>query len=72
MFCHYHLRNVLVNNVLDYLTEFLREHINYSLDKVAPELRVSPRFMSLAHAFEKCLVSVKTSPRVLARYFVNG
>ena len=53
MFCHNHLRNVSVKNVLDSLTEFLREHLNDSLDKVSPELRVSPRFMSLAHSFDK-------------------
>ena len=36
MFCIYHLRNVWVNNVLDSLNEFLRAHLNVSLDEVAP------------------------------------
>ena len=31
MFCHNHLHNVWVKNVLDYLTEFLRAHPNYIL-----------------------------------------
>ena len=53
MFYHNHLRNVWVNNVLDSLTKFLIEHLNDSLDEVAPELRVSPSFVSLARAFEK-------------------
>ena len=34
MFCHNHLRNVWVNNVLDSLTEFLRAHLNDSLEKL--------------------------------------
>ena len=57
--------------MLDSLTEFLRSHLNDSLGEVAPDLRVSPVFMSLARDFEKCLFSVKNLPRVLARYFVN-
>ena len=72
MFSHNHIRNVWVKNVLDSLTEFLRAHLNDSLDKVAPELRVSTGFISLACDFEIVLVSVKTISRVLARYFVNG
>ena len=40
-FFHNHLRNFWVNNFLDSLIEFLISHINDSLDKVAPELRVS-------------------------------
>ena len=52
MFCHNHLSNVWVKNVIDYMTEFLRSHINNSLDEVAPELRVSPGFMYLACDFE--------------------
>ena len=31
MFCHNHMHNVWVKNVLDYLTEFLRAHPNYIL-----------------------------------------
>ena len=72
MFCHNYLRIFWVNNVLDSLTELLRAHLNDSLDEVAPEFRVSPGFMSLACACEKCLFSVQTIPRVLVRYFVNG
>ena len=72
MFSHKHLRNVWVKNVLDSLTDLLRAHLNDSLDKFAPELSVSPGFMSLSSVFEKNLVSVKTIPRVLAGYFVNG
>ena len=71
MFFHNHLCNVWVNNVLDSLSELLRAHLNDSLEEVAPEFRVSPVFMSLSLSFEKCLVSVQTVPRVLARYFVN-
>ena len=72
MFCHNHMRNVWVKNLLDSLTEFLRAHLNGSLDEVAPELCFSPGFMSLACDFEIVLVSVKTISRVLERYFVNG
>ena len=53
MFFHNHLRNVWVNNVLDSLTDFLRAHPNDSLYVVAPELRISPGFMSIAISFEK-------------------
>ena len=48
-----HLRNVWVKNVIESLTEFLRAHLNYSIDKVSTELLFSPRFMSRACAFEK-------------------
>ena len=41
MFFHNHLNDVWVKNVLDSFTEFLRAHINDSLDKVAPKLCVS-------------------------------
>ena len=72
MFCSNHLRNVWVKKMIDSLTEFLRAHINDSLDEVAPEFPVSPGFMSLASAFEKYLDHMKTIPKVLVRYFVNG
>ena len=53
MFYHNHLRNVLLKNVLESLTEFLIAHLNDSLDKVSPELRVSTGLMSLARAFDE-------------------
>ena len=53
MFCHNHLHNIWVKNVLGSLTEFLILNLNDSLDEVSPDLRVSLRFMSLACAFEK-------------------
>ena len=72
MFCHNHLRNIWVKNVLGSLTEFLRANINASIDEVAPALRVSPCFMSLARSFDKNLVSVQNIPRFLVIYFVDG
>ena len=48
MFCHNHLRNFWVNNVLDSLIEFVRAHLNDNIDEVSPELHVFPGFMSLA------------------------
>ena len=53
LLCHNHLRNVWVKNVLDSLTEFLRAKLSDSLDEIAPELRVSPGFISFARAFDK-------------------
>ena len=52
IFCHNHLCSVWVKNVLDSLTDFLRGHLNDSLDEIAPKLCVSPGFTSLARAFE--------------------
>ena len=69
MFCHNHLRNFWVNNVLDSLTEFLRAHLNDSLDKVAPELQVSPGFMSLACAFDKMFSLCANYPKGLGEVF---
>ena len=72
IFFHHHLHNVWVNNTIDSLTDFLRAHINDSLEGVAPVLRVFIGFISLTRAFEKSIVSVQTTPRVFMRYFVNG
>ena len=53
MFFHNHMPNFWVKNVLDSLTEFLTAHLNDSLDKVAPNLLVSPGFLSLTRSFDK-------------------
>ena len=68
IFFHNHLRNVWVDNVLDSLTELLRAHLNNSLDKVSPELRVSPGFMSLACDFDKKNVCANY-PKCLGKVF---
>ena len=72
MFCHNHLRDFLVNNVLESLTGFLRAHLNDSLDKVAPELHVSTRFMSFARAFDKMFILCTNYPKGLGDIFFNG
>ena len=69
MFFHYHLRNVWLKNVLDSLNEFLRAYINDSLDKSAPELSVSPGFMSLFSAFDKKISLCENYPKGLAEVF---
>ena len=69
MFCHNHLRNVWVNNVIDSLTEFLRAHLNFILDEVAPELRVSPGSMSLACDFDKMFSLCANYPKGLGEVF---
>ena len=51
--CCNHLINVHVKNVLEALTDFIRAHYGDSLDKIAPDLRVSPGFISFARAFDK-------------------
>ena len=38
LFCHNHLRNVWVKNVLSSLNEFMHAHLYDSLDKIADEL----------------------------------
>ena len=53
LFCHNHLRNVWVKNVLLSLNDFMRAHLYDSLDKIAEELRVSPSFISFARAIDK-------------------
>ncbi len=53
MYCYNHLRNVWVKNVLNLLNDFMRGHLNESLDEIAPELRVSPNFITFARAFDK-------------------
>ena len=69
MFWHNHLGNIWVKNVLDSLTEFLRSHLNYSLDEAAPELRVSPGFMSLARDFEKLFSLCANYPKGIGKVF---
>ena len=69
MCCHNHLRNVWVKNVLDSLTEFLRAHLNDILDKIAPELRVSPKCMSLSRDFDIMFSLCEKSPKVLVEVF---
>ena len=61
--------NVWVKNVLDSLTEFLRTHLNDSLDEVAPEFRFSTEFMSLAHAFENKFSLCANYPKGLGELF---
>ena len=51
------------------LSELLRAHLNDSLDKVAPELRVSPGFMSLACAFDKMFSLCANYPKGLGEVF---
>ena len=64
IFYNNHLHNVWLKNVFDSLNDLLREHISDSLDKVAPELSVSPGFVSLDCAFEKkTIVSLQIIPR---------
>ena len=58
-----------MNNVLDYLTEFLRAHLNDSLEEVAPDLHVYPGFMSLASAFEKLFSICSNHPKCLGEVF---
>ena len=64
--------NIWVNNVLESLTEFLRAHINDSLEKLHLNCVFLLDSCPLLVPLKKCLVSVKTIPRVLKRYFVNG
>ena len=51
------------------LTELFRAHLNDSLDKVAPELRVSPGFMSLDIAFDKKFSLCVNYPKGLGEVF---
>ena len=69
MCCHNYMCNVWVKNVLDSLNELLRAHLNDSLDEVAPELRVSPGFMSLARAFDKMFSLCANYPKGLGEVF---
>ncbi len=46
-------KNVWVKNVLNLLNDFMHGHLNDSLDEIAPELRVSPNFITFARAFDK-------------------
>ena len=69
MFCHNHLRNVWVKNMLEYLTEFLRAHLNDILNKVAPEFCVTTGFMSLACTLKKMLSLCAKYPKGLGEVF---
>ena len=69
MFLHNHLPNVWVKNVLDSLNELLRAHLNDILDKVAPELRVSPVSMYRARAFDKRFNICAKYPKGLGEVF---
>jgi hypothetical protein len=40
-------------NVLNSLNDFMHGHLNDSLDEIAPELCVSPNFITFARAFDK-------------------
>ena len=71
MFCHNHLLNFWVKNVLDSLTEFLRAHLHDILEKVAPELSVSPGFMSRSRAFEKMFSLCENYPNGLGEVFLQ-
>jgi hypothetical protein len=53
MYCYNHLWNVWVKYVLNSWNDFMRGHLNDSLDEIAPELRVSPNFITFARAFDK-------------------
>ena len=53
MYCYNHLRNVWVKKVLNSLNDFMCGHLNNSLDEIAPELRVSPNFITFARALDK-------------------
>ena len=56
-------------NELDSLTEFLRAPPNDSLYEVAPELRVSHGFMSLACAFEEIFSLFANYPKGIGEVF---
>ena len=55
--------------MIDSLTAFLRAHLNDSLDEVAPELSVSPGFMSLYCDFEKMFSLCANYPKGLGKVF---
>ena len=61
--------NVWVKNVIYYFTELLRAYLNDSLDKVAPELCVSPVFMYLARAFDKKISLCENYPKGIGEVF---
>ena len=69
MFFHNHMHNVWVNNVLHFLTEFLRAHLNDSLDNVVPQLRDSPGFMSLACFIDKMSSIFANYPKGIGEVF---
>ena len=58
-----------MKHVLDSLTEFLRAHLNDSLEKVSPELHVSPGFMSLTRSFVKIFGLCEDYPKGLGKVF---
>ena len=70
LLCHNHLRNVWVKNVLSALTDFMRAHLQDSLDEIAPELRVSPNFISFARAFDKMFSLCANYPKGMGEVFL--
>ena len=64
-----HLRNVWVKNVLGALSEFLKAHLHDSLDEIAPEVRVSPGFVSFARAFDKMFSLYANYPKGWGKIF---
>ena len=69
LFCHNHLRNVWVKNVLESLTDFLKAHLQDSLEEIAPEFRVSASFNSFAHAFDKMFSLCANYPKGYGELF---
>ena len=69
LYCHNHLRNVWVKNVLESLTSYLKDHLHDSLDEIAPELRVSPSFNSFARAFDKMFSLCANYPKGYGELF---
>ena len=58
-----------MNTFFDSLNEFLRAHLNDSIDEVAPELLVSPVSMSLACSFDKHFILFANYPKGLGEVF---
>ena len=71
LYCHNHLRNVWVKNVLLSLTDFLRAHLFDSLEEIADDLRVSPNFMTFARAIDKEFSLCANYPKGHGAWFLN-
>ena len=69
LFCHNHLQNVWVKNVLESLTDFLKAHLQDSLEEIAPEFRVSASFNSFARAFDKMFSLCANYPKGYGELF---
>ena len=72
MYCYNHLRNVWVKKVLNLLNDFMCGHLNDSLDEIAPELCVSPNFITFARAKTKNSVYVGITQKVTEDCSDNG